>query len=182
MNRTTVVRNAAVLAVVLAIASVSAAAQANAAGKKQRMSPQERLEYNRQRNAELNERNRQVGRYSPYFSREAAIEDYEQKHRPSPTPVPNPGPIPPLPGPGHHCHTRYCGWVEGHYETYERVIWTPGHWEERYVPPVYGYRWVNGVRTVVMYRQGYYDRVWAPGCYTTRIERVWMPGHWTCGY
>lgn len=177
MYRHKILKTAIVAVGVLAVVCASAGAQSNAS-KKQKLSPQERLDYNRQRNAELNERNRQVGRYSPYFSREAALEDLAQKHQPAP--VPNPGPIPPIPG--RHCHTRYCGWIEGHYETYERVIWVPPHWEEQYVPPVYGYRWVNGVQRVVVYRQGYYDRVWIPGYYTTTVESVWVPGHWTCGF
>ncbi|MBX7258438.1 MAG: hypothetical protein K1Y02_18895 [Candidatus Hydrogenedentes bacterium] len=181
MNRHMHLRNASVAIAMLAIACTSAVAQSNS-HKKQTMSPQERLDYNRQKNAELNERNRQVGRYSPYFSREAAMEDFEQKHRPAPAPVPNPGPFPPPHGPGQHCHSRYCCWIEGHYESYERVIWVPAHWEERYVPPVYGYRWVNGIQRVVMYQQGYYDRVWVPGYNTTQLESVWVPGHWSCGF
>ncbi len=176
MNRHLTVKYAAVASALLALACASALAEPGTA--KRSMSAEDVMERDHRQNAELNRRNSQVGRYTPYFSREAAMDELDRRnHRPAPTPYPNPGPFPPR-----HCHNHYCGWVEGHYETYERVIWVPPHYEEQYVPPVYGYRWVNGIQKVVVYRQGYYDRVLMPGYYTTTVENVWVPGRWSCGF
>jgi hypothetical protein len=180
MNRHLTVKYAAVVSALLAVACVSAVAQSGPQNK--RMSAEDVRERDHQRSAEINERNHQGGRYQPYFSREASMDELNERHHPGPSHSPNPGPFPPAPGHGRHYHNRYCQWFDGHYESYERTIWVPAHYEEQYVPPVYGYRWVNGIRRVVIYQQGYYDRVWVPGYYTTTVENVWVPGRWSCGF
>ena len=83
---------------------------------------------------------------------------------------------------GYHYHGRFCVWIEGHYEPYVRTVWVPAHYEQRYVPPVYAYQWVNDQQVIVLVSNGYYEQVFVPSYYTNVTEMRWVPGYWTCGY
>lgn len=83
---------------------------------------------------------------------------------------------------GCHFHGPSCYWVSGHYEYYERTVWIPSHWEERYVPAVYHYQYVDGRQALVLVAAERFERHFVPSHYTRVPDSYWVPGHWTCGY
>lgn len=83
---------------------------------------------------------------------------------------------------GYHRHGFRCYWVDGHYEYYQRTVWVPGHYEQRYVPPAYQVRWINGQQALILVSEGYYQQYYVPSHYTTVPDSYWVPGYWSCGY
>lgn len=86
-------------------------------------------------------------------------------------------------GGGSHGHGHVHGgrrWVEGHYVTREeRVMVSPGHYEERHIPAVYETRYDHcGEPYRVLVHPARCERVWCPPRYETRVTRVWVPGCW----
>ncbi|MFO7775953.1 MAG: hypothetical protein R6W89_09170 [Candidatus Hydrogenedentota bacterium] len=73
-----------------------------------------------------------------------------------------------------------CAWIPGRYEVREMRVYQPGYWTQRYVPPEYETRVINGRPTPVQVRAGYYENVYVPGQYVTQPQRVWIPGRWDC--
>ncbi|GMU92549.1 MAG: hypothetical protein AMXMBFR4_16070 [Candidatus Hydrogenedentota bacterium] len=85
-------------------------------------------------------------------------------------------------GPVVHNHGPYCCWVPPHYTTIARQVFVPGHWETKYIPPVYDRIYFNGRMHVKLVSEARYERVWIPAYWTTVYDQVYVPGCWSCGF
>ncbi|MBN2144475.1 MAG: hypothetical protein JW774_07620 [Candidatus Aureabacteria bacterium] len=70
-------------------------------------------------------------------------------------------------------------WIAGHYETVQQQVWVPGGNRKVWVEPVYERRFMNGIWTQVLVRDGYYMYQYIAGHYEVQNVQRWVEGYWT---